>query len=256
MKFLDGLITPVISQWSSEPLLGLGFGAILAGFAYASFGAVYGVLYPARRDRPLITLSKTLIFLWLMALTCVIAWSMSGRDGVALGLGAGEGWRALLAWVLALAASAYTLITSVTGTSRQEGREKIARSVNQSPGLQGVIPRTRTELILFCAVAVSAGITEEIIFRGFVLEVLGFSLPVWGAALASAVLFIAFHAYQGVAGMVRITPITLILTALVLIGETLWPAIILHACVDLSAAVLFWRCKSLLAPAPHTPRSA
>lgn len=245
------LTSMIVGPLHAEPALAVGFGAIVIAFGYASFGAIYTKLYPERMDRPVLTLSKTLVFLWLMAVVCLAAWLVSGRGLMTLGLDLGEGWRALLAWGLALAASVYALGSAYAGTSSAQGRETYAANIDQSPGLQAVIPRTRIELVLFCAVAVTAGITEEIIFRGFVLEGLGLALPVWGAALASGVIFIGFHAYQGLAGMVRIAPITIILTALVLLGETLWPAIILHICVDLSAAILFWRCKGLLTPVPQ-----
>jgi membrane protease YdiL (CAAX protease family) len=94
----------------------------------------------------------------------------------------------------------------------------------------------------------SAGFTEEFLFRGFLfnrlLTILGrgplsFAL----AALIQAALFSVGHIYQGWPGVVQVAAISLFLLAAsrVLKGN-LWPAILMHGLVDtLSLGILVFK---------------
>ncbi len=84
----------------------------------------------------------------------------------------------------------------------------------------------------------SAGFTEEFLFRGFLfnrlLMILGRGpLPFIVAALIQGVLFSLGHLYQGWPGVVQVMMISLFLlfTSRILKGN-LWPAIIMHGLVD------------------------
>jgi membrane protease YdiL (CAAX protease family) len=109
------------------------------------------------------------------------------------------------------------------------GRTRVLRPV------AALLPVTAAERRSFVGVAVTAGIAEEVVFRGFLLVYLTdvLSMPVGPAMLVSAVLFGLAHAYQG--------PVGVLLTGLagywlaglyVLTGSLLLP-IVLHALVDL-----------------------
>jgi membrane protease YdiL (CAAX protease family) len=73
----------------------------------------------------------------------------------------------------------------------------------------------------------------------------------WLAALLSALLFGAAHAYQGLAGVIRTGLFGLFFTAIVLLTRSLWPAIVLHAVVDAMGGVLAW--LVLRDPVPTSP---
>lgn len=84
----------------------------------------------------------------------------------------------------------------------------------------------------------SAGLTEEFLFRGFLfnrlLMIFGRGpLPFVLAAVIQAALFSIGHIYQGWPGVVQVAAISLFLLAAsrVLKGN-LWPAIIMHGLVD------------------------
>lgn len=108
------------------------------------------------------------------------------------------------------------------------------------PDVSTLIPTTGYERRLFAAVAVSAGICEEIVFRGWLLYVLHMTLGFNGTTLVvlAAAVFGLCHIYQGPTGVVGASAAGLLLTAVyVAMGTLLWP-IILHAVIDLRVAVL------------------
>jgi membrane protease YdiL (CAAX protease family) len=98
-----------------------------------------------------------------------------------------------------------------------------------------LLPVTASERRLFVAVAITAGIAEEIVFRGFVLVYLTdiADVPLGPALLLSAVLFGLAHAYQGAVGVLLTGLAGYWLAGLyVLTGSLLLPAVV-HALVDL-----------------------
>nr|PZN40153.1 MAG: CPBP family intramembrane metalloprotease [Actinomycetota bacterium] len=108
------------------------------------------------------------------------------------------------------------------------------------PGAQvysALLPRDRTERWYAAALAISAGVCEEILYRGVLIavgvHVLGLSLPV--AAGLSLALFAIGHLYQGLRGMLAVLFAGFCLTWLYLRTGSLVPVILLHILIDLRA---------------------
>lgn len=87
----------------------------------------------------------------------------------------------------------------------------------------------------------TAGVTEEIVYRGLLIAVgMGaFGLSENVAALAALAVFVAGHLYQGWRGMLAVTLIGFGLTALYLRTGSLLMPILLHALIDLRGLLLF-----------------
>lgn len=118
------------------------------------------------------------------------------------------------------------------------------------PDFAALVPATIRERLLWLAVAFSAGICEEIVFRGWLLSTLHGLLRLDGSALilVAAVLFGLAHSYQGIAGMVLTAFAGLLFCGLyVATGSLLFP-ILLHIVVDARFALL-------PAPRTHPPRT-
>jgi hypothetical protein len=104
----------------------------------------------------------------------------------------------------------------------------------------GNIPGNLPVYLGWLAIAwISAGLGEEVFFRGFVIDRLSRLLPDarWAvpvAVLLAAVGFgIAHMYYQGVRGLVVTGMIGLVLGSLyILYKRNLWPLIVAHGCVD------------------------
>lgn len=102
-----------------------------------------------------------------------------------------------------------------------------------------LLPRNRPEIAHAAAMAIAAGITEELAFRLFlpllIALVTGNAFVAFGVALA---LFGAMHLYQGWAGVIATTLVGGLMAAVYLMTGSLWLAMGLHALIDLNALVV------------------
>ncbi|MFI6453887.1 CPBP family intramembrane glutamic endopeptidase [Streptosporangium amethystogenes] len=115
---------------------------------------------------------------------------------------------------------------------------RLAAKGRSIPGQQAVthlLPRTAVERWYAAGLSVTAGITEEIVFRGLLIAVgtgaLGLSKEV--AACCALAVFAAGHLYQGRRGMFMVTLAGFGLTLLYLRTGSLLMPILLHALIDL-----------------------
>ncbi|MEU1736898.1 CPBP family intramembrane glutamic endopeptidase [Streptosporangium sp. NPDC020145] len=132
-----------------------------------------------------------------------------------------------------------TVVSIARGWAAARGvkTSKAAQAALQQKAVSHLLPRTRTERWYAAGLSVTAGITEEIVFRGLLIavgtEAFGLSREV-AAGLALAV-FVAGHLYQGWRGMVPVAVAGLSLTFLYFrTGDLLLP-ILVHAMIDLFA---------------------
>ena len=98
--------------------------------------------------------------------------------------------------------------------------------------LQWLLPHTQGELEAFMRVSATAGICEEILYRGFLAWFLAQWMPFWVAMMVSGVVFGLAHAYQGKSGVLKTGLIGIAFGGLTLLAQSLVPAILLHIAVD------------------------
>ncbi len=142
-----------------------------------------------------------------------------------------------------------------------ERPELVARVRAQLAGVEPLMPHSHAEWPGFASLAVTAGVCEELLFRGFVTWMLWHVLPVfWVCALGQAVLFGLAHAYQGPRGVLLTGAVGLFMAGVVWITGSLWAAMLLHALMDLHSGDLARRVLELdpgsspaAAPAPSGP---
>lgn len=104
-----------------------------------------------------------------------------------------------------------------------------------------LLPRTRVERWAFAAVAVTAGVTEEVLYRGWLVWFLLLAAPVGGyggAVLVSSVAFGLGHAYQGVRGVLLTGLAGFALGQLAYSTGSLLLPVLLHVLVDLRVLLL------------------
>jgi membrane protease YdiL (CAAX protease family) len=128
------------------------------------------------------------------------AWSDRPRQGLVSLDWIRPGWWTVLAWGAVLLACGL-LIAQVTAVRGNEAGLSTLRQ--QMAPVEGLLPRTPGELKLFLAVALGAGICEELVSRGYLLAYFDSLVGRAGAVVASTVLFGLDHAYQGAAGVVK-----------------------------------------------------
>ena len=99
-----------------------------------------------------------------------------------------------------------------------------------------ILPQSTVELLPYLALAITAGLCEEFLYRGFAMAVLvHVGLQAWAAVLLSSVLFGLAHSYQGRGGIVMTLLIGLILGTSRIAYDSLVPAILWHSAVDVVA---------------------
>ena len=117
---------------------------------------------------------------------------------------------------------------------RARVRERLAPVVRLMPG-------SRSEYALFAVLACTAGICEEFLFRGYLLWYGSQLMPVLWAGAAQAVLFGVAHFYQGPRGILLTGFAGVFLTAVTFVSGSIWPAVLIHALMDLNAGDMAMR---------------
>jgi CAAX protease family protein len=175
-----------------------------------------------------------MILLWALVAVGVGLWLSEARGWESLGFVTLHGWRlwAAIAVVSAFAISQSRQIARITRAKRHK-RVKLS-----NPDVGRLAPHTVSELGVWIALSLSAGFCEEFIFRGYIIWALRPALGLWGAAAVSLVAFAVAHAYQGARGVLLVGIVGGVLTLVVLILGSLWPAIALHALVDVGQGLV------------------
>jgi membrane protease YdiL (CAAX protease family) len=98
-----------------------------------------------------------------------------------------------------------------------------------------LLPRTPAERRMFVGVALTAGVAEEIVFRGFLLVYLTdvLTVPLGVAMVVSAALFGLAHSYQGAVGVLLTGLAGYWLAGMYVLTGSLVLPVVVHALVDL-----------------------
>ena len=168
--------------------------------------------------------------LWASALAIVALWIVNGRTWGMMGLlpAFNGGTIGILFGLLVVAAVA--LRQARAGVDARQA-EAMKRRIG---GGQRLMPHSGRELTEFSLLSITAGICEEVIYRGFFiwyLQALG--LPLLPAAGVSCVVFGFAHLYQGMRGVILTTVIGGFLAGVYLLSGSLFPGMLIHALMDL-----------------------
>jgi membrane protease YdiL (CAAX protease family) len=170
----------------------------------------------------------SILTLWLMGSAVLVVGSIPG--GVAaVGLTVISFGR-LLAWSLALAGVGLATIWVFRALGRMLDRP--------DPAILGrLLPTTSAERRVFLLLSASAGLCEELAYRGYLIGVLAPRIGTAPAVVIASVGFGLVHVYQGPLGMVRAAVIGAALAVGFLVAGSLWPAVVAHAAVDVIAGI-------------------
>jgi uncharacterized protein len=183
---------------------------------------------------------------WLLLIPVVLIMTIPPRAGPhSLGIAWPHGGTEF-AWQLFVELTIVIAATSLV-------YRRMFRRGEHLPGLrafQMLIPQTTTERQWAYGVAATAGVTEEVLFRGLILNAgIWAGLPIAVALVVSSVLFGATHIYQGTMGVILTTVVGLLLGWFYLATLSLLMPVVLHILLDLRGLV--W-----IRPAPsETPTS-
>jgi membrane protease YdiL (CAAX protease family) len=179
----------------------------------------------------------TMLIEWLVLAALVVAWLTLGRPASALGLVQPAGTGVYIGLLLLFAMTAYLVVAwRKAAAATPEERDRFVGSLGK---LRHFMPHDRRTYTTFFWLSITAGIVEEILYRGFVFWYLWQLMPVWAVVLVSALAFGIGHSYQGISGIVRVTLIGVVFGGYYLLTGSIWLPIIAHVVLDiLQGAVL------------------
>lgn len=173
--------------------------------------------------------------LWTLSLATLGLWRFQERPWTDLGISWPAGWGF---WV-ALTATAGVIVFLVRqrwSLIRESGDAEVQETLlDHLEAVRPLLPHTSDELVHFSLVSITAGLCEELLFRGFVLGYLAALIPYPAAIVISAALFGMAHAYQGNRGILQTGLVGLGLALLLALSGSLWLPMALHAAVDLNS---------------------
>ncbi|HTZ99399.1 MAG TPA: CPBP family intramembrane glutamic endopeptidase [Candidatus Aquilonibacter sp.] len=164
--------------------------------------------------------------------------------GVIFGLAAGT-----IAMIVAkkkMARSAAAGASGAVAGARQPWGRKLL------PDFSTLIPSTTQERLLWVPVAISAGVCEEIVFRGWLLSALHGQAGLSGVALiaVAAAIFGLAHVYQRTTGVILTAFAGAVFCVVYVATGSLLVPIVIHCAVDLRFALMpGWRARKAEASA-------
>jgi membrane protease YdiL (CAAX protease family) len=182
---------------------------------------------------------------WGLTLVLIGAWWWIGRSPREMGLRLPDTTSAW-SWSLLIAVGGIAFLgQQVFSVLRSaDAQAKIREQLEAQPGVRTILPSTPRESRLFVAVSITAGICEEVLYRGYLLWYWLLLVP-RGVAIAAAILaFGVGHAYQGVKGILTAGVAGAVYMAVYLLTGSLLAPIVLHAALDIVHGVIISRAVS------------
>ena len=177
---------------------------------------------------------RTIAFQWVLAMT--VAWRALARGLTPGELGlSSAGWRGtLLPGILGaiVLGGLHWLNLRRVGGMRGTAADRMRLLASR------VLPHTFVELLPYFALAVTAGVCEEFLYRGFGMAALAKAgLPTWLVVLLTAFLFGLAHTYQGKSGVAGTSLLGLVLGGFRVLLGSLVPLALWHATIDVVAGL-------------------
>ncbi len=190
-----------------------------------------------------------------MAIKVLTGWFVLGRGGAALGLVPQVGTRVWVGYGLS-AALCVMLVMQVRQALHDP--ETLAGLRKSFASLSFFFPQTPKEWGTFKALSVTAGICEEVIYRGYLIAYLmpAFGLPFWGAALVSSFVFGLNHSYQGLAGIPKTALVGGLFALLYGLTGSLWILMIVHVAWDIASGRIAYAASTAETPDSSVPGMA
>ena len=195
------------------------------------FSSLHRHIAEGRTEKRMEAYDSTWRWQWGITTAFVAGWMLLGRGLAEIGLTFEPARWELL--VIGLAAA--PVVALVVYSSRiASNPEQLDRTREQLGTLAAVAPHSAAEMRRFTWVSITAGICEEVLYRGLLLTSLAAAFGTWPAAVLSSVVFGIGHSYQGVAGGIKTAVIGLVMAVVVVTSGSLFAAILLHIVLDIT----------------------
>lgn len=187
---------------------------------------------------------QTLAFLWIPTVILFGYWVYAGRSFNVLGVTGSNGLAAMIVWVVIAIIGVFMVLQVWAAHRKPSFAQDTVDQFSTHETVDRIMPRNARELAFFVLLSITAGITEEMMFRAFLIWALEHWVPVWAAALLSLASFTAAHFYQENASLIaRVALAGSAFTLVYLISGSIWPAVVLHIFVDVAAGATIYAAR-------------
>jgi membrane protease YdiL (CAAX protease family) len=182
--------------------------------------------------------ASTILFQWLIV--AIVLSRCLARDVAfeELGVTVGDRWQ--VAWVSFGLTGFFCIVQFL-------GLRKITRLPEDQRGAtfaitEKIMPRDPVETLVFAALACTAGISEEFLYRGFVFAALvrmivNYGSPLAASAILSSAMFALAHYYQGRKGIITTFVVGMAFATIRIWTGSLVPVVVAHIGIDLVAGL-------------------
>lgn len=221
-----GRLRLIASPWHTAIVLGVQTALSVRG--YLRSDQMRGAIHPDRIS----LYEHTIFFQWMVFVLVIVGVRLHGTSLYAV---LGERWRSLQQLITDVGIGLLLLLASIMvpvifGPHSQSAAD---------PATQFLLPRSGAEIAGWIALSLTAGLCEEVLFRGYLQQ--QFTALTNSAAIGvlfSAVLFGGAHGYQGLAKATLIGFTGTILGATAYFRKSTRPGMIAHAAQDLLGGLM------------------
>lgn len=167
---------------------------------------------------------------WLLLAIVFLGWLLLARPWSAIGFSLTVNRNFIIGLLLVLAAIVYLLLK--IRQVRSMDATDFANLQKSFAPVALMMPQNGNELARFYGLSLTAGIVEEILWRGFMFWYLGQFMPLAAVALVSTVMFALAHLYQGWSQLPGIMLVAGAFAGLYILTGSVWLPIVLHIAVD------------------------
>lgn len=196
------------------------------------------------------TYRQTMIKEWGGVTILLAVWLLAGRSLVALGFGGDSGLAAWIGWALTAVIVCGLVAQAILVPRHASSRQALRQQVES---LRELIPQDEREARLFAALSITAGVCEEVAYRGFLLAYATSFVGLWPAVGLSSLVFGIGHAYQGPRGILKTGGVGLVMALLFVLTGGLWAPMLVHAAIDVSSGHMARRALAGDPPAAEAP---
>ena len=217
LVFLLGIVLPFISGVRSRE-----------GFKNITF---------TRDIRRRFYLSNSLVQ-WAAAAFILGYWIFLGRPITSIGLGVQPGEHMNLAWRLSILL-VILYLSDILFSVRNKAA--IQATLDEQGETTPFLPESFSEFPSYGFMCLTAGICEEILYRGYMVT---YFLPhttgafPWMAIIFPALLFSLAHYYQGWHAVAKILVLSMLLAGIYIASGSLWIGMAIHFLIDLAGGIL------------------
>jgi membrane protease YdiL (CAAX protease family) len=207
----------------------------------------------SRDESRLPTYRYFVVYQWALVAAMALLWIADKRPWSQLLLGRPHSLGFAICFVVAVAYPIVATKQRRALASRPELPEALRTQLRLT---EGITPCTPGERELWTFVAITAGVCEEVFFRGFLLTFVASYTGLVAAVAITAMLFGLYHAYYGWPGMLKTAGLGLVFALIVLWSGSLIPAMILHVTIDLMSGDIAYHVlmRSPVATGAERPR--